>query len=409
MRLVHWLVVAVLAAALALFVAGCGDSGGDGARDADALFEEGMAQLQNDMDGIDMDDPPWDWGIDASDAFEDFDGALDADPDHCGALLMAALTRILVVLTDPDLADILDDVFDEESFAAGRLPIFWVFDTPDIADVRRIRENIAERNRDDFPFSELQDYIEDEVIPALDYVDGNFSDFEDLDCELTLVIDVPARDDTTLMIQIDATDVYFAHGPVDALQSLFHMIVAYNVDVEEGQTLEELIDEDPNFTSLRPGNHMGTAYDELTDMVGHMDDALTSLTTETGNQTYDLITETAGMYFVLDEMFEVDGAADSLAMIVQEIEDALTSPYTINPHEMDPEDPFAPDIDITFDIQEMFDDPLDPLKAYLPAHTFPEPDEFVLDEPLTFPDPTFDGIFIGMTDEDWRALEEWWD
>ena len=183
MKILRFAALGAVCAIVVGLLAGCSTEDGTSAQSADEHFTQGYLELEDEMQNVDLDVPPWEWEVDASNAYEHFDDALDADPDHCGALLLASLTRLLVVITDPDLADILNDLFEDEWEQRGRSPLFWYLGMPDVRDALQIAKSLQDRQRDDVPFSQLQDYIEDEVIPALNYADGNLTDFENLDCD----------------------------------------------------------------------------------------------------------------------------------------------------------------------------------------------------------------------------------
>jgi hypothetical protein len=404
MKILRFAALAAVCAIVLGLLAGCESESATDVQSADAHFAQGYDQLEEEMQDVDMDLPPWEWEVDASSAYEHFEDALDADPNHCGALLMASLTRLLVVITDPELAEILNDIFEDEWEMRGRSPLFWYLAMPDVRDAIDVARSLQDRQRDDFPFSELQDYIEDEVLPALAYVDGNLSDFEDLDCEVTLVFDIPEERESVTVV-LDATDAYFAHAPLDVLQAVFEMTTAYNVDVADGQTLQELLTTDPDFLSLRAGSHMQTAFGELEDMVDHVYDACDELESETGPQTFDLITESDGMYIVLDDMFGA-GSVDSIRFYVGLIDEAMHDEVEIDLEELEPG---APPVVITLDVEELFMDPLDPITDYLPAMTWPDPDDPDVVRPVNFPDPTFSDIMPGMTNASWEAIAVWMD
>lgn len=396
MRTKHVLAALVVISAAGL-LAGCSSSS-DSAQTADELYQEGVSYLEDSMSDVDIETPPWEWSADMEEANGFFEDALDQDPDHCGALLMAALTRIVMVLQDPELGEILDEMFPEELRGGPEDLLLRAFQKPNVYGVRRLAERAR---RGEFHFSELQDYIEDEVNPALEYADAKLSRFEDLDCEVILEIDMERKRETA-ELEIDATDVYIVHAALDVVQATLQVAVSYNVDVEDGQTLQDLIDVDPDFLSLRPGDHMGAAYDELLEASGHLSDGATSLAGETDPQDTDLLTASDDEGWL--PMGE--GAADTLAMIASDMYDALTSGVTFNPWE-DTGDPEAPDIDVLVDLEEFFADPLDPLTDYVPAHTWPDPDTIDFTYPYVFPDPTFSDVTPGMTNQDWTEILDW--
>ncbi len=405
MKILRFAALGAVCAIVVGLLAGCSTEDGTSAQSADEHFALGFQELEDGMQNVDPDLPPWEWEVDASSAYEHFEDALDADPDHCGALLLASLSRLLVVITDPDLADILNDLFEDEWQQRGRSPLFWYLGMPDVRDALEIAKSLQERQRDDFPFSQLQEYIEDEVIPALNYVDANLTDFEDLDCEVELVIEIPEEERETITVVLDATDAYFAHAPLDVLQAVFEMTVAYNVDWADGQTLQELLEDDPDFLTLRPGNHLQAAFGELDDMVVHVNEACDELQSETGPQTFDLITESDGMYIVLDDMFG-EGSVDSLRFYADMIDEALHEQAEIDLAELEPG---APAVVITLDVEEFFMDPLDPITDYLPELTWPNPDEPDVVRPIDFPDQTFSDVTPGMTNLAWEEIADWMD
>ena len=394
-------VLVVLLGAVALGLLGCSeDKGADEAATADQLLAQGIAYLENAMSGVNPEEPPWMWDINMGQANGYFEDALDIDPDHCGALMMAAITRIAMVLQDPDLADIIDGLFPDEGRGPGGPGdfLFRALRKPDVyTAARRLRESC----RADFPFSELQDFIETEVQPALDYADGNLTQFEDQDCVVLLDIEVDGRREV-VEIEIDATDAFLMHAPLDVLQAVFYIAVSYNVDIEEGQTLQDLIDEDPDFLSLRPGDNMASAHSELWEMYDHLSVGASLLANETDPQDTDLFTNTD------DEGWIPLGAgfADSLSGIAGEVLDALENGLSFNPA-VDSGDPAAPDIPILVDLEELFTDPLNPITDYFPAHTWSDPESMVVTEPIYFEDPTFSNITPDMTNEQWGQFFDW--
>lgn len=407
---------AVVLAAAALILSGCesGDGGEPGTgQSADEQFEAAMGDLQEELSGVDAELPPWEWDVDLSGALDGFEGAIDADPDHCRSLLMSALVRLAIVATDPDIGDFLDGVYGEAA-GVGSGPargLFWFLGRPNVLGVGTYARSVAARSRQgEFPFSDVQEYIETEVIPALDYADARLTHFEDLGCSDIIYVDTDGPREV-IEIEVDATDAYFLHAPVDLLQSITHLIVAYNVDVEEGQSWEELIEEDADFLTLRPGGHMPDAYDELLDMAAHLTDATDSLDDEeaAGDPQYDdLITRLDGLVPLEDEDFLGPGAVDSIRVMAMRVEDGLVNGFSVNPAE-ESGDPEAPDFDIEVDVAEFFNDPIDDLRDYLPEHEVPWPaqDSINIFRPIDFPDPTMSDALPTMTDAVWEELLIW--
>jgi len=401
MKLSRLLMCGLLVAVAALVMAGCSalTEEADEA-EAEASFAEGMDALMTEMETVDTEAAPWEWDVDFTAARDDFDDALDADSDHCGALFFSAFVALAMVATDEDLGEIMDEGWDEE-YASREAPLQWMLKKPNVFAVA----DRVDRLRQDDPvlFSDLQEFIESEVIPALNYADSRLTAFETQDCSFTVAVEIPERRET-VQIEIDATDAYFIHAPLDGLQSVTNLVVSYNMDVEQGETAYHLIEEDEDFLTLRNETYMGDAYDNMLDMADHLIGGCDELDAETDDQTNDLITETLGL-IPLDDMMG-PGAVDSIRYYAGEMDDWLVSGVTYNPSE-ESDDPLAPDIDVYFDLQEFFNDPLDDLRNYFPDHVWEGDSSMVVIEPVDFPDPTFDGITPGMTDGDWQDIIDW--
>lgn len=405
MRRLAFSAVVLLAASIALFGFGCGESGdgvdgGDG-QTADEHFADAMVELQGELSGIDGDAYPWEWEADLSDALEDLEAALDIDPNHEGALFMSALTRLAIVMTDPDLGDIMDGIFDGDDRAPGaRAAFFWYLEGPDPFFFVEFARSV---HRDDFPFSEMQAFIEATVIPALDFADDRLTRFEDLNGSFEIQLILEDRREV-VVIEIDVTDAYFVHAPLDVVQATSHGLVSYDLDVEGSQSLEELIEDDPDFLTLREGDHMPAVHEELLEMTDHLLEATMSLDAEVDSQADDLFTKTAGYIPLEDEELFGPGAVDVLQTYSAQIEDALLNGYTVNPADYG-----GPYFDIDLDFEELFTNPMEDIRDYLPAHLVPWPDENIIYifRPVDFPDPTLNGFLPGMTDGRWEDLIQW--
>lgn len=398
MSVVRSLVLIALTATVCAFCFGCAQEGGNDGQSADQLYEAGMAELEEDMSGADTEQAPWDWGVDVSDAYEHFDDAAEADPTHCGSLIMSAATRLLMVVSDPELGDILESLFPEDPEPSRASALFWYTRKPDFVGLTR---RLSTMSREDFHFSELQDYIEDEVLPALEYADQRLTDFEEYDCVVIVAIEGDSLDGE-MIIEIDATDAYFLHTALDAVQMGCNMAVAYNVDTDDGQTPEYLIETDSNFLTLRSSDAMSAAYDEIAAMADHLNAGCDALEAETDDQSDDIITETEG-YVALEDILGED-AVQQIRDVADAIDDALVNGLTLNPVDMDPP---GPDVDILVDLNELFNDPVQDLREYFPAHSWPEPDSISVVRPIDFPDPEFDDITPGMTDQEWELIIQW--
>ena len=395
--------VMAVAAALVLACGGCGDSGAGSADVATELYQTGLRGLYDALSDVPLDAPPWEWEADVAEPLELFESALEHDPDHCGALLASAVTRVLWVATDPELRSILNELFPEDG-RASRGALFWYADGPDPAGL----VNCLAPRRGDFHSSELQEYLEGEVLPVLDVADARLNRFEELGCSVELVIVVPAiwpEQPQIVRVEIDVTDAFFVHSALDALQAAVHVVSAYNVDVDDGQTRQSLVQEDVDFVVLRTGDHMPATYAELAELAGHVLEAAHALDAEADPQHDDIVTESEGL-LALEEIFG-PGALGQIEELGEALSGALTCGLTLNPSDLVADDPGAPNIDIVVNLVELFCDPLEDLREYFPMHTWLTPDSMEIARPISMPDATFDGITAGMSDAAWEDVASW--
>lgn len=409
-------VAGVVVMCAALFF-GCGGDDGEAAKSADELYEECYAALMEDLETADLGLPPSQWGVDFAGALDCFEEVLDKDPNHPEALMTTAMVRLMMLVADPDLEDIINEIFpDGDGQPRSNSVVEALFWYTRGVDATALLEYLRSR-RDDPAFSDIQAFIEDEVLPALSYIDSALERFEELDAEILFSFEVPGgarssaggelpvgRVREEIEIEIDATDAYFAHVPVDILQATLHVLVSYNVDVEEWQTAQHLMESDPDFLTLRDAAHPAGAYDELVAAARHLDDACDALDEETDDQTNDVITKFEGWIPLEDEAIFGPGAVDTLRMIAGELDEALLNGLDFNPAE---EEPGAPDIDVHVDLYTLFNSPLDDLRSYFPAHTWVDSFTMEVERPIEFDDPTFENIFPDMTNADWEELADW--
>ncbi len=385
-------------------MAGCGEDGASSADKASDLYSQGLVDLYQAVEGANTDGAPWEWGVDVDDAMAKFDEALGHDPDHCGALLGSALTHVLSVLSNPQLREILGELFPAERGAGGR-SLFWYAQTPDVLAMSAALEGRSS----DFHFSGLQSYLEETALPEFALADARLARFEDLSCAVNLTIVLPDSQsmrpderDKILVLNLDVTDAYFAHAALDALRAVSHALAAYDLDRDSGQTLQHLIEDDEDFLTLRAGGHTQLAYEEAGALAAHLIEAASSLEGETDPQENDLITETGGLV-ELDEI--LDGpSVELLTELGEDVQTALTDGMQLALTDIDPA---APSLSLLIDVDEMLNDPLVDLRTYLPAHTWPSPDSMSIQRPVSMPDPTLDGITPDLTQEEWDEVVSW--
>ncbi len=371
-----------------------------------------MVVLESDLAKADMEELPWEWDVDFQQHLECFESVLESDPGNDDALLLAAFCRIMLTASDDELERIMGELFGDETKSARHNALFWYLSLPDPESVRNI---IRAGGRGEFVFSDIQEFITDEVLPSLDEVDAYLTDFEELNGVVVLYT-APALPDSTELpdyLEFDVADAYFVHVLVDIMQALCYMAISYSADTTGAETLQYLIEDDADFLTLNDADFLTSAESELMEAANHLDDACEALEVESDDQAWDFITVCEAGWVVLedDDVLGPD-AVETLSDAAQLLREALTEQSTVNPHDYEED---APDIDIPVSLESLFHDPLPDLRDYMPWHTWSVDGETLyVTEPITFPDPEFDGphpgydgVFPDMTNEIWRLLHEW--
>ncbi len=371
-----------------------------------------LVVLEADLVDMDMEELPWEWDVDFQQHLECFESVLENDPNNDDALLMAAFCRTMVTAGDEELGRIMEELFGDETRSARHNALFWYLTLPDPEAIRSV---IRASRRGDFVFSDIQEFITDEVLPSLNEVDVYLSTFEELGGVVVLYTD-PALPDSLQLpdyLEFDVADAYFVHVAVDIMQALCYLGISYNADTTGAENLEYLIEEDADFLTLNDADFMSSAEAELMGAVYHLRDACDALEGESDDQEWDFITVSEPGWVVLeDDDVLGPGAVETLRDAADLLEEVLFGEGIVNLHEYEDD---APDIDIHVSLESLFNDPLPDLRSYLPWHTWSvDGDTMYVTEPITFPDPEFDGpdpayggIFPGMTNDTWRLLVDW--
>lgn len=371
-----------------------------------------LVLLEADLVDIDMETLPWEWDVDFRQHLECFESVLENDPHNDDVLLMAAFCRIMVTASDEELGRIMGELFGDETRSASHNALFWYLTLPDPEAIRGV---FQAGRRGDFIFSDIQDFITDEVLPSLSEVDAYLTTFEELD-GVVILYTAPALPDTTPLpdyLEFDVADAYFVHVAVDIMKALCFLAISYNADTTGAENLEYLIEEDADFLTLNDAEFMSSAEAELMWAADHLEDACDALEAEGDDQEWDFITVSEPGWVVLeDDDVLGSGAVEMLRDTAALLRETLVEEGIVNLHEFDED---APDIDIRVSLESLFHDPPPDLRDYMPWHTWSaDGDTLYVTEPITLPDPEFDGpdaayegVFPGMTNETWRVLYEW--
>ena len=359
-----------------------------------------------------------------------FNDAYTADPTNETAALGLAMTTIFVLEDDPELRAAADqweswlDLHDEDDLVsvqalANPSSLLWNRATLPIdfgAGALR-RATRAETLTDivlpssrvvDFPptLAEHQDLIRDIVIPAVADALTVLSTIESSTFTFTITERMQGEDPGEAdVLELDMTEVLTLRASLETALATANVALAYLMTPSPWGA-------DGFVTALTPGSTFGTlahdgavrlgkAHAGLLRAAGLLQDALDFLTSESDDQSDDILKIGGGG---LD-----DGEISTIAEardVLDDIEATLAGPRTIT------EDLGHGDVTITVDASQFFLDPITDLKAVLPSYEvykagdgedgergFFRFDALDLDS-WTFPDPTFNGVLPDIVDSD---------
>jgi hypothetical protein len=195
-------------------------------------------------------------------------------------------------------------------------------------------------------------------------------------------------------IEIDKGEVYLLDAVVNGVQGWLNIAVAYNFDVENSDY--EHVDPE---SLLAPGTVFGTlnadgaiqlnaARTNFIFVNTRFDQAASFIASETDDQSDDLVPQ---------EWLNTP-EYDELTADVDRLYNTLIGPVSVDATDSN-QQPFP----LLLDLGKFFVPAIGDLKTVLPNHTFVNGDP-VVDNPITFPDPTINGIFPDMTNARWQQL-----
>lgn len=405
MRVRHYgfIVIAIIALAL---MAGCGK---ETPSDGDLYDPDRAEQLVAEANQA-VEDGDW------AKADSLYKEALKYDPDNTDANFGVGFCQIVLLRDDPDIEEIISLV---ESWLSGEKPVppkafdLWgrrvgkgkfSYEIPSAASFPKAIPSFMKFVIDTIPaLSDIQQIIDDRIIPVINYVLGKFEFLEGYpDFYFYITPGMGEGVDTNIVIdsiEIDVGDIYVADAGLRTIRGILRILTAYNFDVNYDSLLNEatrptyvrtLIDGNNSFFTLKGdgATKMSDSRGDLLTAIEKVRSGVNSIQDETDPQDDDLIPKMSQDEYE-DFMLGLDTATA-----------VLTVPYTVAVY-----DTAGIEMEIIIDAKKFFLNPIVDWKAKLPYHHW-DWDEggFVPDSPLTFPDPTFNGIFPDMTNPDWRRL-----
>lgn len=335
-------------------------------------------------------------------ASQHYEAALQKDPSNPQANIGAAITDIYLLQNDPEVAQLFGYIGGSPAFpirSSGResarsrverLTAFGDTRFQPLSPVRAVGRLTAMGTEDPPLLSDVQRVIRTKVLPRLERAEERLNRAEqNPSWRFLLPPSVTNEPDT---IEVDLGEVYAVDAVVNAVQGWLQILVAYNFDTPNGAANpESLLANGTAFGTLHTGGavYLGAARNNWMRADTQLEAGIAFIDNETDDQSNDVIPRDA---VHLPEFLAWKAEFDKL-------QTSLSAPVAVSVT-----DCASGEVSVNVQIGRFFTTPITDFKTKLPAHTFDENHEPVLTEPLTFPDPTFNGIFPGMTDAVWRTL-----
>ena len=411
------------------------------AREKAAAAREELERVLSDIydaDEIDLDQ------IDFSEAERLYREAIAADPRNTEAQFGAALTHLLALAANEDVRALQDSLNaytggDEGSgkLAFGALDLAASAETAGKSPLL-VAKMTQDAIDDPLEVSDIQETIEEEILPAIDYslerlriVEGD----PDFTFQLTPGMQGDEEEEPR---EIDLGEAYLIDAGLRLTKAVFLVATAYDFDFDDNGSYEfledgsnenvlrhmERLDKTGTFMTLRSADAMPGAKASILTAMDKIEQGLEAIRAETDDQEDDVIL--ADDLDDLDEEIDLSDQDDLPVFFrdISSIGDAVNKVREILEGTVEIEADFdgdgdTPEQTVVFDVGRFFDHPVRDLRTLLPYHTWHLDrlqnrnfaDELVLTDasgaaleaspPLVFPDPSLGGVFksIGTNEE----------
>jgi len=406
----------------------------------DSAFQELASLMETMIDTMAENENARPADFDFSGLHQIFTDYLNAHPNDPAASFGCAMTSILTLSASEDIDVLIDTIaaVDDWWFFKGYVPNPAKFSGrgemlrfPTEITSSGIESNflaqsyfavMAKAMADPPQFSEIQDVVREEFIPAVDAAIGYFDNILASPGYVFWVTPEMTGETESDSVEIDRADFLVFAAGLNVIKSFFHIVVTYDVDLPsyDSAGIVYMLDQDSNWMSLYAdgASHMATAKTAFLDAVDLVDNALNALETEQStdlNQSNDLIKADWSSS-------EYDNAHD----IVDSVEGYMAIPQWVYADFNN--DGFEDSVRV--DAAVMFDNPIDGIFSLLPPYTAEvnQADETIIIVTITWeansfgewviPDPGVNGILpdintdakfkelFGLTEDSWSKQEE---
>lgn len=339
-----------------------------------------------------------------------YKAALAIDSSHPRANLGAAVTEVYLVQNDPEVAALIARlqaltaapaslrtgppalgrpgarITSRLGLVSGRL-----YDPSSIG--RMLGVLVLQGTADPPLLSEVQSVIKRKLIPRVQYAEDRLNQVEtDPNFVMRLPPSITDEPDT---VEVDLGEVRVLDAVVNEVQGWLGIVVAYNFDVPNPVDLvppDSLLGPLTNFGKLNTDGAAALSQARVDFLQAHTEfnAGVATIGGETDDQSDDVIPQAA---LLEPEFVDFRTTFDQVDASLNAPVDVLVRDY------------LGVTRTIQVQLKNFFTNPIADWKTKLPDHDFDTTtgDPYILD-PITFPDPIFNGVFPNMTNATWQSL-----
>jgi hypothetical protein len=338
--------------------------------------------------------------------------AVAAEPTNPAANFGAAFTRILGVFADTAIKNTINRWEDFNPDGSTMLKFGIPAGTGDMtvptaALSRNLVKIILAAQADPPTITEMQTMIKDRLLPRVDYAIARLAVVEqNQNFELRIsgkMQGQPSASD----VYLDLTEVYIMDAALHGMKAMIEQFLVFRFDLEGYNTKSIVAALQPANTSFFVLASDGAVRAQsmktsLVTAVGKIRSGVNFLKAESDNQNDDIIKRGTGGIAQSD--------LDTVLVYLNKIENALTGTFTV---ELKDADSDGNDYTIQVSLNNFFSNlPQNPKQAWFPAYTIDttangsilwrwQAQDYAS---FSFPDPTFSGLFPGMSNETLKRI-----
>ncbi len=341
--------------------------------------------------------------------------ALQADPNNAAANFGAALSEIFLVYADPVVNDAVKR-WEGADLGKGERSSLLRFGIPTGTKDMTIPSGVLARNlakiirtavTDPPMISEMQTILRDRFLPRLNDALARLTIVEQFP-SFELRISGKMQGNTTLApVYLDLTEVYLVDALVRGMKAMVEQFLVFRFELAVYTTkaaVDAIRQDNTSFFVLASDGatrSLSVKTDLLT-MIGKIRDAVNFLKNETDSQSDDIIK--------LGPSGVASSDLDTVLTYLTKAEDALNGPMTVDLREADTD---LNNYTIQVNLNQFFTNPpTNPKQQWLPTYSVDTTDRGDIMwhwqaqdyASFNFPDPTFGGLFPGMTNETMKRI-----